>query len=183
MPVDFPSDPNALKEADDFGSYRPLSLEDAGHVHNLEQELFDSPWSLEQISDEFVCPQGFSRGYVIASGQVTAYALFRYLDAEAELLKIGVLPARHRQGIAGKLLGRSLGELQTLGVSKVRLEVRESNTAARALYESQLCNSCTFKAVGRRHRYYSSLCDETSGGLDDAILYELKLCSVSIPEQ
>ena len=58
-------------------------------------------------------------------------------------------PAARRRGIGGFLLDAMIAELRTEGVLILYLEVRESNEAARSLYESR-----GFVAVGRRPGYY-----------------------------
>ena len=66
-------------------------------------------------------------------------------EGEYEILNIAVNPENRRQGV-----GRALVASLSGGFSKaIFLEVRESNTAARNLY-----NSMGFKEVNRRRDYY-----------------------------
>jgi ribosomal-protein-alanine N-acetyltransferase len=53
------------------------------------------------------------------------------------------------QGVGGRLLDATIGELERRGATSTFLEVRESNAAARALYASR-----GFDSVGRRRNYY-----------------------------
>lgn len=69
---------------------------------------------------------------------------------EREILNLAVLPLYRRLGIARALLA---SEMQHPAI--YYLEVRESNEAARRLYESS-----GFVEIGRRHHFYSSP-DET----------------------
>ena len=69
-------------------------------------------------------------------------------------------PAR-RRGLGTRLLGEFLDLARARGADAVFLEVRESNRAARALYEKWAFLEC-----GRRRRYYQDP-DE------DAILYRI----------
>jgi ribosomal-protein-alanine N-acetyltransferase len=62
---------------------------------------------------------------------------------ELEVLNLVVSPESQRRGIAKALL-------QTITEVTVFLEVRESNTAAKTLYEQ-----VGFRVAGRRARYYS----------------------------
>ena len=80
---------------------------------------------------------------------LVAYALFVILPPEAELLNIAVSPTLRRSGAARMLLDYADGVLSERGVSETFLEVRESNTAARALYTSR-----GFVPVGKRKNYY-----------------------------
>ena len=61
---------------------------------------------------------------------------------EWELLNIAVDPAYRRRGVADELLG-------ALPAGRIFIEVRESNAAARALYEGS-----GFTLIGRRRGYY-----------------------------
>ena len=77
------------------------------------------------------------------------------------LLNLAVHPQHRRRGIAWNLLVEALNQARAQGARVAWLEVRPSNTAARALYES-----FGFEEVGRRRRYY----DDTQ---EDAILLAL----------
>ncbi len=84
-----------------------------------------------------------------AAGAVAGYVIARYGAAEAEILNLGVAMHARRRGIGRCLVQHMLAELGERDVSVVYLEVRESNAAARRLYEE-----VGFREVGRRARYY-----------------------------
>ena len=116
-------------------------------VHTIEQAVFSDPWSVrdfkECVASEVVflvaaAPDGVA-GYVIAQDAAD----------EGEILNLAVAPSRHRGGIGRALVERALATLAGRGASRIFLEVRESNTAARALYAA-----LGFGEVGRRRRYY-----------------------------
>ena len=65
---------------------------------------------------------------------------------ELEILNLAVAPSNRRKGVAKALVSASLEHV----CGSVFLEVRESNLAARQLYES-----IGFKEVNRRPQYYS----------------------------
>jgi ribosomal-protein-alanine N-acetyltransferase len=71
------------------------------------------------------------------------------LGIEGEIADIAVAPDARGQGIGGVLLDRATLGLHQAGVRTLYLEVRESNHAARRLYESR-----QFGQVGRRKGYY-----------------------------
>ena len=62
---------------------------------------------------------------------------------------LAVAPVARRRGIGGLLLDEVVAGATRAGVRSLYLEVRESNSAARALYESR-----RFLPVGRRRGYY-----------------------------
>lgn len=81
-----------------------------------------------------------------AGGKIEGYLVSRRIaPGEREILNLAVRPDRRRRGIALQLLQRELSRAATFWY----LEVRESNTAARALYAS-----AGFRMVGRRPDYY-----------------------------
>jgi len=75
---------------------------------------------------------------------------FQRVADEAELYRIGVLPALRGRGLGRWLLERLLDEAQR-GLRQVVLEVRAGNVAAQALYRA-----AGFAAVGRRAGYYTA---------------------------
>jgi ribosomal-protein-alanine N-acetyltransferase len=81
--------------------------------------------------------------------------------AEWEIENLAVAHEARRRGVGNRLVGELLAQAEKAGANAVLLEVRESNQAARAMYEK-----CGFLESGRRSRYYSD-------PLEDAILYRL----------
>lgn len=85
----------------------------------------------------------------VAEGRPAGYLLARHAADEGEILNLGVAPAARRRGIGRALVREGLNALAALGATRVFLEVRESNAAARALYAE-----FGFGEVGRRRGYY-----------------------------
>ena len=75
-------------------------------------------------------------------GQVCGFIVSRDLAGEIEVLNLASAPESRRQGVASALLA-------SLDASEIFLEVRESNAAARKLYEK-----LGFFAVGTGPEYY-----------------------------
>lgn len=80
-----------------------------------------------------------------------------------ELENMVVAEHAQRQGIGFKLAQRLKTRAHESGCKQILLEVRESNSAAQALYER-----CGFEVRGRRRSYYRN-------PSEDAVLYTLKL--------
>jgi ribosomal-protein-alanine N-acetyltransferase len=96
-------------------------------VEAIDGACFGEVWG---PLDEFehiwaLFPAGFSRWRIIPE------------VGEAELLRIGVAQALRRDGHGRKLLRLAQTQLARLGIEVLHLEVRVSNSAARALYESE----------------------------------------------
>lgn len=92
---------------------------------------------------------------------VQGFLVARSLGDEWELENIAVSGSARRRGLGSRLLGEFLGHARAGRASAIFLEVRESNTAARLLYEKW-----DFAQTGRRTDYYKDP-DE------DAVLYRL----------
>lgn len=93
--------------------------------------------------------------------EVAGFLIARHLAPEWELENIVVAPAARRKGIGQRLLNALLSAARETNSDSVFLEVRESNGAARTLYEK-----AGFKTVGLRKSYYSA-------PVEDAVLYRL----------
>jgi len=83
-----------------------------------------------------------------ATREAVGFSLSRYVAGEAELLLLGVLPSRHRQGIGRDLLDHFTRRAAANGASRVHLEVRDGNPAV------HMYRAAGFEAVGRRRKYY-----------------------------
>ena len=95
--------------------------------------------------------------------QVKGFLIGRCLDAEWEIENIVVTEEARKQGFGAALVGEFLKIARQQGGREAYLEVRQSNAAARRLYEK-----CQFIETGRRKKYYSD-------PEDDAVLYALRL--------
>ena len=107
-------------------------------------------------------PRASSRKSEAAFG-IRAFLIAQHLAPEWELENIVVAQASRRKGLGKRLLDALLTVANATHSSSVFLEVRESNAAARTLYEN-----AGFEQTGRRRSYYTS-------PLEDAILYRRTL--------
>lgn len=85
------------------------------------------------------------------------------IAAEWELENIVIVPAERRRGLANQLLEVLVAAARSTNSESLFLEVRESNLAARSLYEK-----AGFQLTGSRKSYYSN-------PPEDAVLYHLRL--------
>ncbi len=95
--------------------------------------------------------------------ELQSFLVARSVGEEWELENIAVAGSARRRGIGSRLLGELLLRIRAAKGSAVFLEVRESNHAARALYEKWAFEEC-----GRRLKYYRQ-------PEEDAITYRLDL--------
>ena len=142
---------------------RLLGPEDADALAALEASVFADAWDARHFAgllaqDRFVAAGVFEAQNLCA--YVTAYSV----DGELEIVNVAVVPALRGQGIGGRLLRFFLEQGRLRGASRVVLEVRCGNVAARALY-----GGCGFAQVGLRKGYYAD-----SG--EDALILEWMAC-------
>jgi ribosomal-protein-alanine N-acetyltransferase len=81
--------------------------------------------------------------------QVQGFVIVRSAPEDWEIENVVVARERQRLGIATRLIQELVQQARTSGATSVLLEVRESNLAARRLYEK-----LGFSERGRRSNYY-----------------------------
>lgn len=105
----------------------------------LEEALFpEDPWTWGMIADELASP--FSTYYLAAFPdgpdlQVVGYGGVKVVGDGADIMTIGVFPHLRGQGLGKQILDLLVSRAREAGADYVFLEVRESNEAARRLYE------------------------------------------------
>ncbi|MBO4872788.1 MAG: ribosomal protein S18-alanine N-acetyltransferase [Lachnospiraceae bacterium] len=125
---------------------REARVEDAAALAQIERECFSDPWSLDSLLTSLASPLYYTRA-AEADGRIEAYLIASLVLGEGELLRIAVRPGNRARGI-----GRALADAMIRdnpGITPWRLDVRESNYAARKLYEA-----IGFKPVIRRRGFY-----------------------------
>ncbi|WP_245392616.1 GNAT family N-acetyltransferase [Salinicola halimionae] len=98
--------------------------------------------------------------------RLRATAVLAHLPFDAELQSICVLPDERRHGLARGLLAWILRGASARGAERLLLELRESNLAARRLYEQ-----AGFVIDGQRQGYYR----REDGRGEDALLMSREL--------
>ncbi|MBE6612255.1 MAG: ribosomal-protein-alanine N-acetyltransferase [Ruminococcaceae bacterium] len=125
---------------------RPAETTDIPALCRLEEECFSEPWSARGFAEFFEndCARCFAAD---EDGEVCGYVGFHLILGDAEITNLAVTAAKRRMGIAGALMEAVFA---TDGVSRVLLDVRESNRPARAFYEKY-----GFKIDGIRRGFYA----------------------------
>ena len=91
--------------------------------------------------------------------QIQGFVIVKAVGVEWEIENIVIAGPAQRHGLASRLLTHVLDMARAQGADSIFLEVRESNLAARRLYEKW-----SFVESGRRKQYYQ-------GPQEDAIVY------------
>ena len=130
---------------------RPGYLE---QVQAIEQASFKNPWPPASFAAEIQHPWSWFKvigpaGKAGGLSRVEGFIICWVILSDMHLLNLAVLPEYRRRGLAATLLADALADFSREGGGYVSLEVRPSNQAAQALYDT-----FGFKAVGRRKQYY-----------------------------
>jgi ribosomal-protein-alanine N-acetyltransferase len=126
---------------------RTLNYTDLPRVMAIERRAFPTAWSLSMFVLELSKPSGICLAATQGSALVGYLICARYAEAY-HLMNVAVDPGHRRQGIARALIDELLERAGP--EASFTLEVRVSNAAAIALYESY-----GFRGVGTRRRYYA----------------------------
>ncbi len=131
-------------------SIRPVDRADLLEVLRIERRCFSNPWPYDAFDRLLDAPaflvaerDGVVVGYVVADSTPN------FGRDIGHVKDLAVHPDARGEGIGRTLLGSALGRLRVRGAAVVKLEVRESNEAARSLYASE-----GFEAIRRLPRYY-----------------------------
>lgn len=112
---------------------RRATRKDLPSVHRIEQAAFPQPWPFAAF-EQYVGRPGF---LVADDGGVVGYIVADVVEAHGRpvghIKDLAVRADRRREGIGAALLTRAIDVLSDR-VETVKLEVRESNTAAIDLY-------------------------------------------------
>jgi ribosomal-protein-alanine N-acetyltransferase len=137
---------------------RRMEARDLPTVMEIDALSLPRPWSAGIWRGELGSPYGLY--LVIEDGAgIFGHIGVRHVLGELHITTIAVRPEYRRRGHARALIGAALAAYPNAG--HVHLEVRPTNAAAVALYES-----LGFKTTGHRPRYY---------GDEDALLMTLDL--------
>ena len=137
---------------------RPLQDEDLQQVIEIERQSYPHPWTQIIFGD---CLQaGYSCWVCGRRGIIEAYGILSVAVGESHLLNICVRPESRQQGIGRKMLRHLVSVARRHEAEVIFLEVRISNTTARALYEDE-----GFNELGSRRDYYP-----TGDSREDALI-------------
>lgn len=129
-------------------------------VMEITHRSLPLPWGEAVWREELASPLGL---YLVleVDGAVSGYIGLKVISDEAHVMTIAVRPEQRRRGFARTLVEAALADPASVRARRFYLEVRPSNTGARALY-----GSLGFVQTGIRPGYY---------GDEDALLMTLDL--------
>jgi ribosomal-protein-alanine acetyltransferase len=142
---------------------RPATPDDVPLMRALERQTETAAHWAEREYDALFAAEAPPRVTLVATseadaGRVIGFVIARCATAEWEIENVVVAPEKRNRGVGIKIIRELLLQAQSAGATSVLLEVRESNLAARRLYEK-----LGFSQQGRRSNYYQ-------GPEEDALL-------------
>ncbi len=129
--------------------YEPLRESHLAGIMDIEVEAYPEPWTTGMFRDEMRSPRSYFR-VAFSEGQLIGYCGFWLVADEAHITSVTVDHGFRGRGYGREQLTHLIVAAIAQGARIATLEVRESNTAARNLYES-----AGFRGVGLRRGYYS----------------------------
>lgn len=133
----------------ELGSIRPMTRDDIPAVATLEQQIYDSPWSVRVFYDELAMD---NRRYLVAEQDgigIVGYAGLLVVESDAHITTLAVEPAARRHNLGTRLMMELVAAAIGSGADHITLEVRMSNEGAQRLYQK-----FGFTPVGLRKDYY-----------------------------
>jgi len=135
-----------------FGRAEPVlseaSVRDAAALAAIHAASFQRGWS-ESEFEQLLADRAVVAQRAAVGRRIAGFILSRLAADEAEILSVAVGKRHRGRGLGRRLLDLHLRRLAAMGTQAVFLEVDETNTAARLLYER-----AGFEEVGRRGGYY-----------------------------
>ena len=118
-------------------------------VAAIEKECFGvDAWSEKSVASELT--NQLSLWLVAVDGdRVAGYVGSQTVCDETDMMNVAVTADYRRQGLGENLVLALVEELKAMGSQCLTLEVRDSNTPARTLYEK-----LGFQQIGLRKNYY-----------------------------
>lgn len=141
--------------------FSSMGQEHLNAVVAIEEVSIKNPWKYEHFLQELESPHSYPI-VALEEGRVVGYLCLVSLFEEAQILDVAVDTEARNRGIARRLIDFAETVAREKGAEFMALEVRDSNHAARSLYEK-----LGYLHTGVRKKYYE--------GREDAVLMEKKL--------
>ena len=143
--------------------YRCMTGADLDALVAIEETIYPHPWTRGNFSDSLAA--GYHCWIAECGGEMAGYTVVTIAAGEAHLLNLSVAGPWQRRGIGRELLNFVLRLARESGAARILLEVRPTNSAARALYAA-----AGFAEIATRRSYYPA-----DASREDAIVLDLEL--------
>lgn len=135
---------------------RPMVEDDLREVMHIEMRSFPNPWAPLAFVTEL--RYNGDATYVVArdtEGKIRGYIGWWTVDGESAITHVAVDSSVRRCGLGRQLVNHAIEGAKTAGAARMRLQVRECNEGARALYRK-----VGFDEEGRIPEYYDNPPDD-----------------------
>lgn len=132
-----------------------MKTEHISRIAELEKQCFSQPWSEKSLAEELENENSYF--LVAVCDEIAGYIGVQEICGEAYITNVAVFENYRKQGIGRALLKAACKGAESRKCEFITLEVRESNSSAIVLYESE-----GFEIAGIRKNFYS---DPTENGL------------------
>ncbi len=129
---------------------RKMKEADIPEIARLEKEIFSDSWSEKAIKETFDQQQTLVL-VAYEDKQLIGYLILYFVLEEGEIARIAVISDHRRQGVGARLLLELEDLCEDNGITKLLLDVRESNKAAISFYTSY-----GFVQDGIRRNFYTN---------------------------
>jgi len=151
---------SAAIDVADQAMLRPMEKSDVDAVMVVENLAYPQPWN-EKVMRDCLKVKHYHAWVLEIDKEIKGYLFLSVVAGEMHILNLCVHPELQGQGWGRDILHRAFDmATNTYHANMCFLEVRPSNTGARALYESE-----GFNEIGMRKNYYPA--DE---GREDALV-------------
>lgn len=114
-------------------SFRKMTEADIEAIAQLEADTFSDAWTVKGITETF---RGNQSMITVAEedGRVIGYCILYYVLDEGEIARIAVEKEMRKKGVGDGLLTDVISRCGKMGLTRILLDVRESNENARHFY-------------------------------------------------
>ena len=126
-----------------------MQKSDISYIAKMEKKIFSDAWPKSFFEEMFEEP-GWGGGIALCDEKIIGYSCFNIFDGELHLTNIAILPEFRRKLVAKRLLESILVQATESGCAYIILEVRLSNSNARAFYEKN-----SFSVLYQQKGYYN----------------------------
>ena len=113
---------------------RPMQIKDVDRVFEVENATFSTPWPKDIFYREIAENEHAYYFVILLDGKIIGYAGVWIVLDDAQITNIAIMPGYRGKKLGEKLFRYTMQKLIAMDVSRLSLEVRESNLAAQKMY-------------------------------------------------
>ena len=127
--------------------FRKAVMQDVDAIWEIEQSVFSSPWSRDQLAHELVANPNAGHWVLDDGGSIIGFIMSYIVQYEVQIINIAVRLSHQYRGYGKRILSEFLSQFYKN--TYLFLEVRESNLPAYQLY-----SHFGFEQIDIRRKYY-----------------------------